>query len=164
MVERVLVLAQSTISVSSCQNGSSGSVAAIGSAQLIEIGNISVFLIDTPFRWLRPPHRWQCQAVEANAVIAGGSGQKPHELPFRRLQRAIRHVVDEPDREHAIGRFLTVVELIGLAHLRRRQRGADNQSTPVVQKGHAWLDRFIPPLQAAGVLRRLARGPGRYPR
>ena len=40
-------------------------------------------------------------------MSAGGCLQQAHELAFGRLQRRIRHVVDEPDREVHIGMLRT---------------------------------------------------------
>ena len=46
--------------------------------------------------------------------------QQARELAFGRLQRRVRHVVDEADREHRVGGLAARTESIGLAQLRRR--------------------------------------------
>ena len=80
--------------------------------QPAEIGDIGVLPFDPPLRGLRSAHRRQREAVEVDASVAGGRSQQTHELALGRLQRGIRHVVDEPDREHRIGGILRTVEVI----------------------------------------------------
>ena len=78
IVERVLAFAQSIMSVRSCQNGSSGSVAAFGSAPVTispsicsrSRSAISVYCRSTRhLRCLRSLHRRQREAVEIDADV-----------------------------------------------------------------------------------------------
>ena len=79
--------------------------------QAAEIGDIGVLSVDPPFRRLRSMHRRQREAVEIDANVPGGLPEQAHELALGRLQRRIRHVVDEPDREVHVG-MLRMTEFI----------------------------------------------------
>jgi len=145
MVERVLASAQSITAVSSRQNGSSGRVAAFGSApvtisvdvQAIEVGDIGVMPVDDLAGDLRALDRRQREAVEMDTAVARGRLQKLGKLPFGRLQRRVRHVVDEADREYFVGRLAAGSDLVGVAARGSDGRGPDNSPMFVEQHGHA---------------------------
>ena len=75
--------------------------------------------------------------------IAGCSSQQSHELTFGRFQRAVRHIVDEPDREVDID-VLRVTVFILAPLLRRYETGTDDQSSLFQQDGHVALRAPIP--------------------
>jgi hypothetical protein len=75
-----------------------------------------------------------------NPGVAGGSSQQPHELALGRLQGAVRHIVDESDREHRVSGVLPATEFRELAQLRRCETGAYDQPMFVEQDGHAAVD------------------------
>src|SRR5579863_2032115 len=98
-----------------------------------------------------------------DTVAAGAGRQQAHELALGRLQRSVRHVVDEADGDNTIA-LAPPEELVVLAQVGRRQRRADDKSVFVEQKRHAGPVLFTPPLAAAGPRRSLASAPDRYPR
>ena len=61
--------------------------------------------------------------MQVDAAVPRRGLQQLHELPFGGLQRRIRHVVDQADGEHRIGRFLTALELVGFTRLRGASAG-----------------------------------------
>ncbi len=63
--------------------------------------------------------------MQMDASVASGRLQQARELPLGRLQRRIRHVVDQADCQD-LAIFRLPFEFIGLAQLRGHQRGADD--------------------------------------
>ena len=86
--------------------------------------------------------------MEIDANVAGGLPQQAHELTFGRLQRGVRHIVDEADREIDVDVF-RVTEFILAPLLRRYEAGTDDQSPLFQQDGHVALGQFIPRPEAA---------------
>src|SRR5579863_1367723 len=103
--------------------------------QAIDFGDVGILLVDAPSCRLRSFHGRQRKAVEIDANVSGGLPQQPHELAFRRLQRAVRHVVDEPDREVDID-ILRMVKFILSPLLRRHEARTDDQPAFFQQERH----------------------------
>jgi len=87
-----------------------------------------------------------------DAAFTRPGHQKAYELSFGGLQRRVGHVVDESDRQYAIGDVAVAVDLIGPPWLRRRQRGADDGPMSVEQERHGRCSfrRFKPRTSRAG--------------
>ena len=73
--------------------------------------------------------------MKINANVAGCLSKQAHKLTFGGLQRGVRHIVDEPDREVDIN-VLRVAEFILAPLLRRYETGTDDQSPLFQQNGH----------------------------
>ena len=81
--------------------------------------------------------------MEIDADVSGCLPQQPHELTFGRLQRGVRHIVDEPDREIDVNVFRMAV-LVFSPLLRRDKTGADDQSPLFQQDVHVASRAPIP--------------------
>ena len=164
--------AQSMISVSSRQKGSPAERCGdrLGAGddqpvdmQPVELGDVGIL----PCR---------CALAPAWSVLTDGSEkqwkrtrmspaaglQQPHELTLGRLQRAVRHVVDEPDRELAIGR-VAAAEFVS-----RAGAGASRDLTISRRlsnrSGHVRLSTGLFRRLRAWAARRPSPAPGRCPR
>ncbi len=124
-----------------------------------KVGDVGILLVEAPLRRLRAVNRWQREAAETDLIVGGGRLQQAHELTLGRLQRRVRHIVDEPDRENRIG-IAPAVKFLGLARLDGRKAGTDDEPVFVEQQGHAWPGRSIPRPRAADAGRLRSRAPG----
>src|SRR6202035_2675227 len=104
-------------------------------------------------------YRRQREAVETDLIVAGGRLQQAHELTLGRLQRRVRHVVDQPDGENRIG-IPPAVKFLRLARLDGREAGLEDEPVFVERQGHAWPGRSIPRPRAADAGRLRSPAPG----
>src|ERR1700675_4741692 len=104
-------------------------------------------------------YRRQREAVETDLIVAGGRLQQAHELTLGRLQRRVRHVVDQPDGENGIG-IPPAVKFLRLARLDGRTDGTEYNPVVGEEGGYAWLGRSIRRLRDADAGRLRSPAPG----
>jgi len=135
MVERVLVFAQSTISVNACQYVSPGERRRVrlgaGDDQSIDlqsgkIGNVGIVVGRCAISSSAPAARTAARSSGNRCGDRRRHVLQAHELSFSRLKRRVRHVVDQPDRKLDVG-MLRTTEFILFPQLRRGEAGTDDQ-------------------------------------
>jgi hypothetical protein len=126
--------------------------------QFVEIGDAGVEPLDARLHRLRSLYGRQREAMKIDGTIPGSRFQEFNELPFCRLQRRVRHIVDQPDGEHRVC-ISTIAGFIGFAKLPRGQRRTGNPPMFVKDEGHAdspgLFRRFQPGVVGAGMRQRL---------
>ena len=90
--------------------------------------------------------------MKADSGFPRGRLHQAHELPLGCRQRAVGHVVDKSDCQHAVADVAVTADFIGLPRVHWRQRGADDgpMSVELERHGKRSFRCFEPRMSRAG--------------